>query len=194
MKRYIIGLLMLLGSMAGFAQVVTGISESVGDSAEDAADAAATNTVGARARYGYCSRQQIMQAMPEYVKAQQQIKNLRDQYEKEAQYNEADFRRQFTEYLSGQKEFPQTILLKRQHDLQQAMEKGIAFREEAEALLKQAEADIMAPIRQRLDNAVSAVAAEKGYDYVVDTDLGAFIYLNPALSEDITPYVEAKLK
>lgn len=145
-------------------------------------------------RYGYCSRQEIMESMPEYVKAVQQLKALRQKYEDEAYHNESEFRRQYTEYLNGQKDFPQAILLKRQRDLQQTMENSIAFREEADSLLRQAETDLFAPVRQRIDQVISAVAAERGYDYVVDTDLGAFVYLNPALSEDITAFVEQKLR
>lgn len=189
-------LLVTLGSAACFAQIVeepannavVGVEEAV-DETENAAVVTPVTK-----RYGYCSRQQMLQGMPEYVKAALQLKNLREQYEKEAYYNESDFRRQYTEYLNGQKDFPQAILMKRQRDLQMAMEKGIEFREEADSLLQQAEIDLFAPVNSRLDEAIRAVAAERGYDYVIDMDLGSYIYLNPALSEDITPFVEQKLR
>lgn len=152
------------------------------------------NPLPATMRYGYCSRSQIVQSQAEYVLAMQQLVTLRQQYEREAEYNETDFRRQYSEYLNGQKDFPQAILLKRQRDLQDSMEKGLAFRTEADSLLQQAEKDLLAPIYSRIDRAIQAVGAEQGYDYVIDTDLGAFLWLNPALSEDITSLVEEKLK
>lgn len=189
-------LLVTLGSAACFAQIVEEPANNAVVGVEEAVDEtenAAVVTPVAK-RYGYCSRQQMLQGMPEYVKAALQLKNLREQYEKEAYYNESDFRRQYTEYLNGQKDFPQAILMKRQRDLQMAMEKGIEFREEADSLLQQAEIDLFAPVNSRLDEAIRAVAAERGYDYVIDTDLGSYIYLNPALSEDITPFVEQKLR
>lgn len=145
-------------------------------------------------RYGYCSLRQLVEADPSYVRATQEMQRLRQQYEREAEHNEADFRRQFSEYLAGQKDFPQPILLKRQHDLQEAMEKGLAFRQQADSLLVEAEREIFAPIRRRVEGAIRAVATERGYDCVVNTDLDTHLYLNPTLAEDITAYVEERLR
>lgn len=145
-------------------------------------------------KYGYCSFSQIMKSHPSYLLAQEQLKKLREQYEREAEYNEKDFRRQFSEYLNGQKDFPQAILLKRQRDLQESMEKGLAFRAEADSLLQQAEYDLLQPIRNKLNDAIKAVAMERHYEYIIDIDKGSFLYLTPLLSEDITIYVEEKLK
>lgn len=194
-KIFLFGLALLSGLTAS-AQIVE-TTPVAADSASANVATSADPVVAAPAsaiRYGYCSRQALLGLMPEYAKAMQQLKELHEQYEKEALHNETEFRRQYTEYLSGQKDFPQAILLKRQRDLQQSMEEGIAFRVEADSLLKQAEAELMAPLHSRVDAAIRAVAVERGYDYVVDTDLGAYVYLNPALSEDITAYVEERLK
>lgn len=192
--------LALFTGLAVSAQIVVGTTaqdSTMENSVTAPADVALTPAAATQTptvRYGYCSCKSLLQTMPEYAKAMLQLKSLHEQYEKEALRNETEFRRQYTEYLSGQKDFPQAILLKRQRDLQQSMEQGIAFRAEADSLLEQAEAELMAPLRSRVDAAIRAVATERGYDYVVDTDLGAYIYLNPALSEDITAYVEERLK
>lgn len=145
-------------------------------------------------RYGYCNRQALIAAQPEYAVAMAQLEVLRKQYEEEVEHNEADFRRQFTEYLYGQKEFPQAILLKRQRDLQAAMEQGLAFRAEADALLQKAEHDLVAPIGARVDAAIGRVAAARGYAYVLDTASGAYLYLHPRLAEDISEYVKEELR
>lgn len=145
-------------------------------------------------RYGYCSLNALVQSRPEYVKAQAELKKLREKYEQEALYNETEFRRQYSEYLNGQKDFPQTILLKRQRDLQDLMEKGITFRLEADSLLKQAEVDLLQPIRTRVEGVIRTVALERGYEYVINTDLGAYLYLDATLSEDMTLYVEQRLQ
>lgn len=145
-------------------------------------------------KYGFCSRQQLIEGLADYKLVLIQLNKLREQYEKEAEYNETDFRRQFQEYLEGQKDFPQAILLKRQRDLQESMEKGVAFRTQADSLLRQAEQDLMGSLRLRVDAAIQEVGQERGYEYVIDTDLMLFPYLNAALSEDITKFVEEKLK
>lgn len=152
------------------------------------------DTVTYAPKYGYCSFSQILETHPSYLLAQEQLKKLREQYEREAEYNEMDFRRQFSEYLNGQKDFPQAILLKRQRDLQESMEKGLAFRTAADSLLQQAEHDLLHPIRDKVNAAINAVALERNYEYIIDTDKGVFLYLAPSLSEDITVFVEEKLK
>lgn len=144
-------------------------------------------------KYGYLSYDSLMYAMPEYAEMKSQMENLRRKYEAEALYNETSFRRMFAEFLQGQKDFPQNILLKRQRDLQEAMEKGLAFRRSADSLLVRAEADMRHPIRERLDRAIAEVGRERGYECVVNTDTGTFPFLHPSVSENAAPFVIEKL-
>ena len=153
----------------------------------------AENPATPAAKYGYLSYSQVLENMTEYKVAQQQLKELRNKYEMEAQYNEATFKRQFAEYLQGQKDFPQSIMLKRQRDLQEALEKSLAFREEAERLLKQAEAEVLAPIKSRLDNAIRMVGGAYNLDYIYNLDTNAMPYVNPILVMDVTKLVEQQL-
>ena len=81
----------------------------------------------------------LLQSLPEYAQAMEAMQQLRERYELEAQHNEDDFRRRFQEYLQGQKNFPEPILLKRQGDLERAMEEGLEFRRQADSLLVVAE-------------------------------------------------------
>ena len=155
--------------------------------------ASAENPATPAAKYGYLSYSQVLENMTEYKVAQQQLKELRNKYEMEAQYNEATFKRQFAEYLQGQKDFPQSIMLKRQRDLQEALEKSLAFREEAERLLKQAEAEVLAPIKSRLDNAIRMVGGAYNLDYIYNLDTNAMPYVNPVLVMDVTKLVEQQL-
>ena len=66
-------------------------------------------------RFGYLSYNAIFQAMPEYEVSRQKLADLKSKYDKEAQRSEEEFQRKFAEFLQGQKEFPENILLKRQH-------------------------------------------------------------------------------
>ena len=75
-------------------------------------------------RYGYIHYNALLRELPEYAEAEAQYKALRKKYAAETEYNEMSFKRLFAEYLQGQKEFTQNILLKRQRDLQEEMEKS----------------------------------------------------------------------
>ena len=145
------------------------------------------------ARYGFLNRAAVIALLPETARTRAHLDSLRVKYEAEARYNETAFRRQYSEYLQVQKNLPEAILLKRQGDLQVAMERGLAFRREAENLLKKAEGELMGRIGEQVDAVIRAIGAERGYDFVVDTSAGTHPYLNPEKSEDITPYVKARL-
>lgn len=156
--------------------------------------AAAGAWAQSQVKYGLISYSQLLKTMPDYIEAQAQMKQLTQQYEQEAAYNEQNFKRQFTDFLQGQKEFPQNIMLKRQRDLQEAMEKSLAFRHTADSLLNCAREDMMRPVEERLNAAIQAVGMERGYECVVNTDGNALPFVHHSLCEDAMPYVEEKLK
>lgn len=145
------------------------------------------------ARYGCLSRQALLRQMPETHRAQQELDSLRAQFDRETQYNEAGFQRQFSEFLQVQKSLSEPLLRKRQANLQVAMERALAFRREGQALLDDARKRLFRPIEERLDAAIRVVGAERGYDLVIDTDSSAAPYVSPTLSEDATPFVREKL-
>ena len=144
-------------------------------------------------KYGYISYDSLFHALPEYAQVQENMVQLRRKYEDEASYNEKNFKRQFTEFLEGQKDFPKNILLKRQRDLQISMERGLSFRHEADSLLQQAERDMLAPVHKRLNEAIYEVGVERGYEYILNLDNRAYPYLNSELTENAAPFVLTKL-
>lgn len=144
-------------------------------------------------KYGYLPYDSLLHTMPAYAEAQSQMAELRKKYEAEAQYNEQSFKRQFAEFLQGQKDFPQNILLKRQRDLQDAIEKSLAFRHEADSLLREAETDLLRPVRKQLDAAIRAVGLERGYECIVNTEARSTPFIHPSLSENAAPFVAAKI-
>ena len=144
-------------------------------------------------KYGRLDYDSLLTSMPEYTQVQEQLNALRMQYNKEAAYNEANFKRLFADFLQGQKDFPQNIMLKRQRDLQDQMEKSLAFRHECDSLLRRAEAEMLAPIKQRLDEAIRSVGIECGYEYIYNADTHALPFVHPLVSEDATARILEKL-
>lgn len=90
-------------------------------------------------KFGYLSYNAVMQAMPEYAAMQNSMAELRQKYEAEQKRVEDDFNKKYEEFLDGQKSYPKTILQKRQSELQEMLDKNIAFKKESQRLLKQAE-------------------------------------------------------
>ena len=145
-------------------------------------------------KFGYLSYATALQAMPEYAAMQNNMAELRQKYEAEQKRVEDDFNKKYEEFLDGQKSYPKTILQKRQSELQEMLDKNIAFKKESQRLLSQAEEEAMAPIRVRLAEVLDAIGCERGYAFIVNTDEKATLWLNPSLGEDITATVIAQLQ
>lgn len=147
----------------------------------------------AQTRFGYFSFDAMLKEMPEYVKAQADVDNLRRKYDSEMRRAEMEFNSKYEEFLEVQSTLVPTILRKRQTELQDLMEKNVEFRKDAERLLKQAETDAISPVRRRLAAAVAAVGKDQDYAFILNTDNDACPYINPEMGEDATELIKAQL-
>lgn len=137
-------------------------------------------------RYGYVNADSVLHAMPEYAMAQRSLATLRQKYDREMKRSEDDFNTKYENFLDQQRDLVPSILHKRQAELQDMMEKNIAFKAEARRLLAQAEADAMAPLREQINELLQQVAKDMQLAFVLNTGSDACPYVNPAMSVDIT--------
>lgn len=147
----------------------------------------------AQIQFGYLSYQQVIKEMPEYTQAMQELKTLKDKYDEEATRGETEFQKKFVDFLQGQKDFPQTIMQKRQAELQTLMDNGVAFRMQVQTLLAQAEKDLVAEVQKKLNRVLLEVGVENGYGFILNTDDNACPYINPVIGVDVTELVRQKL-
>lgn len=145
-------------------------------------------------KFAAFSSDSVMKVMPDYIAAQATLKELRGQYNAEVKRTEEDFNNKYEAFIEVYSSLDTNIRNKRQTELQELMVKGMAFKDEAGRLLRKAEADAMAPVRARIDDALAEVAKEYGYAFVLDKDKGAVPYVNIELCDDITELLKNKLK
>lgn len=138
---------------------------------------------------GRISSKTILANMPQYKAMQRSMVALKAQYEAEAKKSEEDFQRKFEEFMQGQKEFPKTILEKRQNELQNMLETNAQFRIKVQTLLAEAEKSLMADIMAEMSEAISTVAQERSISIVFDTDNGSIPYMVSGLAVDLTSAV-----
>lgn len=148
----------------------------------------------AQIRFGYFSYNAVLTEMADYKLAQRSIEDLRIKYDAEMKRAENDFNQKYEEFLEVQRDLMPPILHKRQTELQDMMEKNIAFKNDALQLIKQAETDAYAPVKNKLNEAVAAVGREHGYAFVLNTDGDACPYVNPDMGEDATEFIKAAIK
>ncbi len=140
-------------------------------------------------KFGYINVDSLLKTLPDYQRVEQQMEQLKGKYKAEADYNEQTFRRQYAEFLQGQKQFTPNIMAKRQADLQQSLEKNMAFRQQADSLLSSTREQLLAPIRQRMTHAIRMVGLERNYEYILDTSLNTMPFIHPQVGENATSFV-----
>jgi outer membrane protein len=145
-------------------------------------------------KFGFLSYDSVRQSMKEYAEMQQQVAAMRSAYEAEMKRVEDDFNKKYEEFLDGQKNFPKTILQKRQSELQEMLDKNIAFKNESQRILNETEAQLMESINLMVKICVQQVGQKHGYAFILNTDADALPWLNPEMGEDVTEEVKALLR
>lgn len=145
-------------------------------------------------RFGFLSYEAALKSMPDYGVVQQKLADLRQQYQDETLRAEDEFNRKYEEFLEGQREFPKTILQKRQTELQELLDKNIQFKENSRKELEKAEQDLMAPLKIRLIETLGNIGRQNGYAFIIDTDVKALPFINPAMGIDLNQQVQDALK
>ena len=145
-------------------------------------------------RFGYISYQEALKAMPEYNTSLQEIEALKGKYAEELKRVEDEFNIKYEDFLNKQKDFAPSILRKRQAELQDLIKRNVAFKEESQRLLKQAEQESNAVLRTKLNTILIQLGVEHGLAFVLNTDNDAAPYVNKLLGEDLLPFVKETLK
>ena len=148
----------------------------------------------AQMKFGYFSYEEAFKSMPEYALAQANLNDLKSKYDAETKRVEEEFNRKYEEFLDGQSDFAPTILQKRQTELQELLKKNVAFKAESAKLLKKAETDSFAPLREKLAKVVEKIGAERGLAFILNTDGDACPYINPEMGEDLSQLIKEALR
>lgn len=144
-------------------------------------------------KFGYLSYDAALKAMPDYAVAQKTISELKAKYDAEVKRVEDEFNKKYEEFLEGQRDFPTSILRKRQNELKEILVKNVAFKEESQRLLANAEKDIMAPLHNQLAALLKIIGNDRGYSFIINTDNNACPFINAVQGEDINAIVRNTL-
>lgn len=140
-------------------------------------------------RFGYLSCDSALHALPAYAIAKKKLDDLKGQYDAEMKRVEDEFNAKYELFLEQQADFAPTIRQKRQAELQELMEKNVAFKKEAQRLLAEAEKESLDPIRKTVNAAITQIGQQRHLAFIINTDSGSLPYVDTTLGEDITAAV-----
>ena len=156
---------------------------------------ATTLCLGAQAqKFGYVNTNEIFNVMPDKVTAENTLKQVSDKYEAEFKNLQDAFQKKMTEYEAADQDpsTPQAIKDRHNQELQDDYMKIQNFQQTAAQDMQKQQDMLIAPITQKLQNAIQAVGAEGGYTFIFDQAAGAILYTGTN-AEDVSAKVKTKL-
>lgn len=148
----------------------------------------------AQSRFGYVSYTTLVKQLPEYRIVEVHLDELQAKYEAELVRSDREFNQKYTDFIEEQSQFPDNIRIKRHKELQELMEMSMAFKAEINRTMREARAEMMLPLYEKVDEAVMKVCVDSGYAYVLNTDERAYLAINPAIGVDLTELLKQELQ
>ena len=142
-------------------------------------------------KYAIIDTRYILDRLPEYKQSQQQLDAIAADWQKEIDAKQAELDKMYKDYDAEQvmlsddlKKKREDQLFQKEKELRDLQRQRFGF--EGDLFKKRQE--LIKPIQDKVYNAVQKIAAERGYDFVLDKSEGiTVIFADPKLdkSEDI---------
>lgn len=157
-----------------------------------------TGLVSAQQKIGHVNSTEIIQSMPEFKSANTEFEELQKKKEGELQQMGAEYQKKITTAQELQrnrseanKDSIDAKLVQLTSELQEIERRITEVQQVAQEELQKKQEELFAPIFQKANTAVQAVAKEKGYAYVFDIASTGIPYF--AGGDDLTADVKTKL-
>ncbi len=150
-------------------------------------------TIFGQQMFGHVNSQDILAIMPEAGTAQLALQEELTGLQEQGQIMMQEFEAQQKEFQINQETMNDAVRNDKLKSLENLQERIVLFEQSAEQSIQMKQAELFEPILTKIQNAIDAVAKEKGYAYVFDIIglQGGIVYKDD--SYDITELVKAKL-
>ena len=142
-------------------------------------------------KLGHINSNALMQIMPGRDSAQTVLQAEVQELEATLKSMQGEMEKRYSEYMENQSGWTELIRNTKQREIQDMGARIQEFQENAQKQLQQREEELLKPIIDRAKKAISDVAAEGGYTYILDSGTAAVLYSQD--SDDIMPLVKKKL-
>ena len=140
--------------------------------------------------------QSVVQALPAYMTAMDELQTIAANYEKDFADMQREYQNKVEKYKNEVNEnTPENIRTRRQQEIVDMENRLQQAYEDNNKALQTEQQKRMQPIILRVQEAVTAVAKEGNYVYIVDKTAAqsSGLFLNDALNEDVTPTIKKRL-
>lgn len=141
-------------------------------------------------KFGIVNSQAIIEAMPEFKTAQEQVATSSKRYEDEFAKLREEAEKKYTEFQGLAADTPESIKERRIQEIQELEQKMQQFHATATQDLQRQQEALIAPIRDKVSQAIDAIGKENGMTFIFENVLPSFTGSDVT---DVTPMVKTKL-
>jgi len=151
-----------------------------------------TNMALAQAtKFGYISSSDLLQAMPDRVKADSDLAKYARSFQQELETMGKEYQTKVQQFQSGEKTMTDAMKEVKMKEIQDLQNRIESTQQSAQEKVAQKKQELYGPILDKADKAIKEIAKEKAYDYIFDASQGALLYAKEG--DNILPLVKAKL-
>ncbi len=142
-------------------------------------------------KIAYVDVAEIIQIMPEYMQAQQELQKFAEQLDNQLNEMLEEYQKKVQEFQENQDIWPDAVKEIKLKELASLEANIQEFRIKAQQDLQIKQQELLQPLIDKIKKAAEEVARTRGYDYVIDSSAGILLVKPPG--DDLTPYVKQKL-
>lgn len=146
----------------------------------------------AQTKVGHVNRTELFQMMPQVDSVKMKLEAETTVWKKMLSSKEKEIRDKYAILVQEESTMTSEQLQVSSKELEDLQNSYQELQQRATQALQNSENEQLEPIFKLMDDAISAVAKEKGYDYVVDSSEGGGIIYSTE-SHDLLPLVKVKL-
>jgi len=151
----------------------------------------AGNFAKAQSKIGYVNTNQLMESLPEMKTLQTQMQAYQKTFSDQLASMSTEYQTKGQKYEQTQATMTDAARTAAQSDLQDLQTRITSFRDNAQKQIEAKSNELLKPLTDKVRAAITAVAAEKGYAYVLDSSTIDLI-VSPA-GDDLTNAAKVKL-
>jgi outer membrane protein len=141
-------------------------------------------------KLGHINGQSLVEHMPEYKKAYEELNAYKQQFEQALVQMQTEYEQMIADFQKIEQTSPKVILDSKVKDIEAKRQGIYDFQEQASADVSNEELKKIDPILKQAKKAIEDVAKANGYTYVFDSGTGTLLYLG---GDDITALVCTKM-
>ena len=146
----------------------------------------------AQVKIAHVNTAEVLDAMPDKAKAEKKLESYYNELQEQLKTMYTEYQNKLQDYQSNAETMSNLVKQSKEKELVDLESRITAFQGNAESEFENKRAELLAPLLEKIQNAINTVGKEKSLTYIIDIATGTAVYIGTD-AVDVTKDVKAKL-